>query len=65
MTSGKSYYRMMLGQKSVYAGECFAGNFIGTDFGIDPDLTRKSCRRNGGPSIRSSFRSISRSTPTK
>jgi restriction system protein len=29
----------MLGQKSVYAAECFAGNFIGTDFGIDQDLT--------------------------
>ena len=31
----------MLGQKSVYAAECFAGNFIGTDFGIDQDLTNK------------------------
>jgi len=31
----------MLGQKSVYAAECFAGNFIGTDFGIDQDLTKK------------------------
>jgi restriction system protein len=31
----------MLGQKSVYAAECFAGSFIGTDFGIDQDLTRK------------------------
>jgi restriction system protein len=41
MTSGKSYYRVMLGQKSVYAAECFAGNFIGTDFGIDQDLTNK------------------------
>src|ERR1017187_180447 len=39
MTSGKSYYRVMLGQKSIYAAECFAGNFIGTDFGIDQDLT--------------------------
>ncbi len=41
MTSGKSYYRVMLGQTSVYAAECFAGNFIGTDFGIDQDLTNK------------------------
>jgi restriction system protein len=41
MTSGKSYYRVMLGQKSVDAAECFAGNFIGTDFGIDQDLTNK------------------------
>jgi len=37
----KSYYRVMLGQKSVYAEECFTGNFIGTDFGITQDLTRK------------------------
>lgn len=37
----KSYYRIMLGQKSVYAEECFAGNFIGTDFDIHQDLTRK------------------------
>ncbi len=35
----KSYYRLMLGQKSVYASECFAGNFVGTDFGILQDLT--------------------------
>jgi restriction system protein len=39
MKSVKNYYRVMLGQKSVYAAECFAGNFIGTDFGIDQDLT--------------------------
>ncbi len=38
MTSGKSYYRVMLG---LYAAECFAGNFIGTDFSIDQDLTNK------------------------
>ena len=37
----KSYYRVMLGQKSIYAEECFAGNFIGTDFGINQDLTKK------------------------
>lgn len=37
----KSYYRVMLGQKSVHAEECFAGNFIGTDFGINEDLTNK------------------------
>jgi restriction system protein len=41
MKSVKSYYRVMLGQKSVYAAECFTGNFIGTDFGIDQDLTKK------------------------
>lgn len=37
----KNYYRVMLGQKSVYAEECFAGNYIGTDFGINQDLTNK------------------------
>lgn len=31
----------MLGQKSVHAEECFTGNFIGTDFGINQDLTKK------------------------
>src|SRR5580704_19449856 len=41
MNPTKGYYRVMLGQKSVYAAECFAGNFIGTDFGIDQDLTKK------------------------
>jgi restriction system protein len=41
MKSARGYYRVMLGQKSVYAAECFAGSFIGTDFGIDQDLTRK------------------------
>jgi len=37
----KNYYRVMLGQKSVYAEECFTGNFIGTDFGINQDLSKK------------------------
>lgn len=37
----KRYYRVMLGQKSAYAAECFAGNFIGADFGIKEDLTNK------------------------
>jgi len=37
----KSYYRVMLGRKSIYADECFAGNFIGVDFGITEDLTGK------------------------
>jgi restriction system protein len=39
--SVKSYYRDMLAQKSVYAAECRAGNFIGANFGIDQDLTDK------------------------
>ena len=37
----KSYYRVMLGRKSVHARECLEGGFIGTDFGIAGDLTRK------------------------
>src|SRR4051812_1460375 len=35
----KNYYRVMLGSKSIHAEECFAGGFIGTDFGINQDLT--------------------------
>lgn len=37
----KNYYRIMLGRKSIYAEEAYKGNFIGTDFGIDIDLTNK------------------------
>lgn len=37
----KSYYRVMLGKGSVHAAECFAGNFIGADFGINQDLSPK------------------------
>jgi restriction system protein len=33
-----SYYRLMLGKGSMYAQECFDGNFIGADFGIPQDL---------------------------
>jgi len=35
----KHYNRVMLGRKSVYAAQCFAGNFIGADYGIHEDLT--------------------------
>lgn len=35
----KSYYRIMLGAKSVYAEQCFVDGFIGADFGISQDLT--------------------------
>jgi restriction system protein len=41
MKALKSYFRVMLGQKSIYAAECFAGSFIGTDFGIHQDLSNK------------------------
>jgi restriction system protein len=37
----KSYYRLMLGQKSVFARQCFDGGFVGVDFGIAEDLTGK------------------------
>lgn len=37
----KSYYRVMLGRKSMHAQECFAGSFIGADFDIPEDLSRK------------------------
>ncbi len=37
----KNYYRVMLGKKSMHAAECLSGNFIGTDFDIDQDLTNK------------------------
>jgi restriction system protein len=37
----RSYYRIMLGRGSAYAGQCFAGGFVGTDFGIEEDLSGK------------------------
>lgn len=37
----KNYYRVMLGRKSVHAADCYSGSFIGTDFGINEDLSRK------------------------
>ena len=37
----KQYIRVMLGKKSVYAKECFEGNFIGADFDIHEDLTNQ------------------------
>ena len=37
----KSYYRIMLGQGSKFAAECFAGNFIGANFDIHQDLSGK------------------------
>lgn len=35
----KSYYLLILGKSSIYAQECFAGNFIGANFDISQDLT--------------------------
>ncbi len=37
----KSYYRVMLGKGSLYAAECFAGGFIGADFDITEDLSKR------------------------
>ena len=37
----KTYYRVMLGKKSAFAEQCFAGSFIGADFGIAEDLSHK------------------------
>ncbi len=36
----KNYYRVMLGRKSVFAPECFAGGYIGADFAIKEDLSK-------------------------
>lgn len=36
----KQYYRVMLGAKSMYADECFKGNYIGADFNIKQDLSK-------------------------
>ena len=41
MTVSRSYYRIMLGRKSVHADECHEGQFIGGDWGMDFDLTGK------------------------
>ncbi|PKP33299.1 MAG: DUF91 domain-containing protein [Bacteroidetes bacterium HGW-Bacteroidetes-16] len=35
----KSYFRLMLGAKSIYAEQCFKESFIGADFGINQDLS--------------------------
>lgn len=37
----KQYIRLMLGQKSIYAKECYDGRFIGADYGIKEDLSTK------------------------
>ncbi len=41
MTIPKNYFRIMLGRKSIYAEECYTGNYIGVDFDIKEDLTDK------------------------
>ena len=37
----RNYYRIMLGRKSAHAAECLEGGFIGADYDIDEDLSRK------------------------
>jgi restriction system protein len=37
----KKYYRVMLGRKSSHAEECLTGGFIGADFDIKQDLSKK------------------------
>jgi len=37
----KNYYRIMLGKGSMYAEECFAGNYVGVGVRIAEDLTDK------------------------
>ncbi len=37
----KRYFRIMLGARSVHAAECRASNFIGADYGINQDLSKK------------------------
>ncbi len=37
----KQYIRIMLGAKSIFADECYRGNFIGADFGITQDLSHE------------------------
>ena len=41
MEEPRSYFRIMLGPKSVYAQECFDGGFIGGDWAIDLDLSNR------------------------
>jgi restriction system protein len=38
-TPTKCYYRVMLGKGSSFAQECFAGGFLGADYGITEDLS--------------------------
>lgn len=35
----KRYFRVLLGLKGIFADQCFKGNFIGMDIGINEDLT--------------------------
>jgi restriction system protein len=41
MILSKNYFRIMLGRKSAHADECHQGGFIGGDWNMDFDLSRK------------------------
>ncbi len=41
MSFQRSFYRIMLGQKSAFAPECYEGCWFGGDWGIAPDLTNE------------------------
>mgnify|MGYP003642633267 FL=1 len=41
MTLPRSYYRIMLGQKSAFAAECYEGSWFGGDWSIAPDLSHE------------------------
>lgn len=37
----RRFRRLMLGKQSVHAEECFSGDFVGTDYDIDQDLSEQ------------------------
>lgn len=37
----RKFHRIMLGRKSAFAAECFAGGYIGADFDVTGDLSRR------------------------
>ena len=37
----KSYYRLMLGAGSIHANDCFNEEVVGTDYGLNEDLTAR------------------------
>ncbi|MDG4720723.1 endonuclease NucS domain-containing protein [Thalassospira aquimaris] len=41
MSAPRSYYRIMLGQKSAFAAECYKDSWFGGDWGIAPDLSHE------------------------
>jgi restriction system protein len=41
MTISRTYHRIMLGSKSIFANECFEGDFVGCDWNLGLDLSGK------------------------